>query len=75
MMVIALPLNGTERKRVYTQPRWLPTVTSHHRQLATQPSTLTEVPLRSQVTAGKICSGPARTLTEAVVVAVCAAAV
>ena len=46
-------------------------MTSHQRQLATHPTTVTDVPLKSQVAVGKLFSGPARTLTEVVVIAVC----
>lgn len=49
-------------------------MTSHQRQLATHPTTVTDVPLKSQVAVGKLFSGPARTLTEVVVIAVWAAA-
>jgi hypothetical protein len=49
-------------------------MTSHHCQSGRQPSTVTVVLPRSQVTVGKLFAGPARTFTELVVVAVAAVA-
>jgi hypothetical protein len=48
-------------------------MTSHQRQFATHPTRVTRVPPMSQVTVGNVRSGPERTLTELVMVAVSAA--
>ena len=52
-----------------TQPRLNPAWTSHHRNPSRQPATFTNVPAGSQLTSGKLESGPARTLTACVVTA------
>jgi len=64
-----------DRKRAYTQPRLKPKPTSHERHPWMQPEMFTAVPAGSQVTSGKLLSGPARTFTACVVMANCAQAV